>query len=508
MEAPKQYLNVEAEAPNQLEGPITGPGQPVRRRWALTCAVTALVLMAVVFENFGGAAALRASVNKASTALGNAFVGGHAFNFPATRQGTGQGPQSALKHLHGAEHAHSAIRMTQNDEAAITKGDSSSINNAFGQFFDDGSISPSGLDRSAFRSSNNDAFGQFFEGEAENTRGERNSWRIWRRQHNPIDSSSINDAFGEFSDGGSISLSGLDRSAAILLDEYFHVALQLDLDKNDLTEFLNVRGFDQKQILEAGFKTWPGGTMRLPFMESATDIGVKDMDIPPSMLIPARTQDGLITAIQIKPHFPPKGYKYRWANRDKSFKLYRNNVNAPQAWPEIEEPLFVCEAGGGAHKSVALIEGGLKAYVLASQLKARHAELHGWVIGASGGQFWQTPSGLCNALAGMQTDKVVLYPDAGVTQNKDVLLSYFRSLDMLREWGIDVAVAWWGQNTEENDLDVDDFLIQGGDLSHVQELSVQDFWSKVPEVIRVQLPMENFPGDDGNIIRRVLAYHG
>jgi len=85
MEAPKQYLNVEAEAPNQLEGPITGPGQPVRRRWALTCAVTALVLMAVAFGSFGGAAALKASFNKASTALEKAFVGGHAFNFPATQ---------------------------------------------------------------------------------------------------------------------------------------------------------------------------------------------------------------------------------------------------------------------------------------------------------------------------------------------------------------------------------------------------------------------------------------
>jgi len=81
MEAPKQYLNVEAEASNQLEGFITDPGRPVRRRWALTCAVTALVLMAVAFGNFGGAAALKASVNKASTALGKAFVG----------QGTGQG---------------------------------------------------------------------------------------------------------------------------------------------------------------------------------------------------------------------------------------------------------------------------------------------------------------------------------------------------------------------------------------------------------------------------------
>jgi len=83
MEAPKQYLNVEAEAPNQLEGPITGPGQPVRRRWALTCAVTALVLMAVAFGSFGGAADLKASFNKASTALGKAFVGGRALNRPA-----------------------------------------------------------------------------------------------------------------------------------------------------------------------------------------------------------------------------------------------------------------------------------------------------------------------------------------------------------------------------------------------------------------------------------------
>jgi len=89
MEAPKQYLNVEAEASNQLEGFITDPGRPVRRRWALTCAVTALVLMAVAFGNFGGAAALKASVNKASTALGKAFVGGHAPATQSLRPGIG-----------------------------------------------------------------------------------------------------------------------------------------------------------------------------------------------------------------------------------------------------------------------------------------------------------------------------------------------------------------------------------------------------------------------------------
>jgi len=98
MEAPKQYLNVEAEASNQLEGFITCPGRPVRRRWALTCVVTALVLMAVAFGSFGGAAALKASVNKASTAVGKAFVGGHAFNFPATRPVTGHRPGNGLRH--------------------------------------------------------------------------------------------------------------------------------------------------------------------------------------------------------------------------------------------------------------------------------------------------------------------------------------------------------------------------------------------------------------------------
>lgn len=243
--------------------------------------------------------------------------------------------------------------------------------------------------------------------------------------------------------------------------------------------------------------------MRVPCMKSPTDIVLGDIYVYPSVLIPARSHDGLITGLLTKLHSSVKGPKYKYM--DRSFFLYPDRVDKPQTWPEYEEPMFVVEAGGGVHKSVALVEGALITHVLAAQLKARKADLHSHVIGIGGGQFWQSPSSLCHALAGMQPDKVVLYADAGSTLNTGVLLAYFRTFEMLQEFGgvlgFDVAVAWWGQGSKD-DLDVDDFLNDGGDLSLIQQLSIQDFWSKVPEKIQTQLVSSK---KKGAVYRRVLA---
>ena len=71
--------------------------------------------------------------------------------------------------------------------------------------------------------------------------------------------------------------------------------------------------------------------------------------------------------------------------------------------------------GAGAGRQVSLIEGCLKAYVLA-HLAARIA-----VIGAAEGQFWQSAEQLRHSLARLGAAEAVLFPDAGAVENDKVL---------------------------------------------------------------------------------------
>eukprot|EP00746_Dinoflagellata_sp_MGD_P008185 gnl/MRDRNA2_/MRDRNA2_116347_c0_seq1.p1 gnl/MRDRNA2_/MRDRNA2_116347_c0~~gnl/MRDRNA2_/MRDRNA2_116347_c0_seq1.p1 ORF type:complete len:474 (-),score=73.36 gnl/MRDRNA2_/MRDRNA2_116347_c0_seq1:66-1487(-) len=298
--------------------------------------------------------------------------------------------------------------------------------------------------------------------------------------------------------------SQLNQKAALLLDGEFQNLLDsLVLSDIDFNELVEQRGFLTSQIEKIGFKTWPGGMMQVPFMQSCKQIGIKNINVHPALLIPSRTQDGLITAIHTKPHREDGSSKpkYMWASVNKSFKLYAFNL--PGEPPnEPEDPLFICAANKSARDSVAIIEGGLKAYAFAAQLKARQADLHAWVIGAAGGQFWQSWDGLLHARAGMQPHVMVLYPDAGAVLNPDVLLAYFRSIQCLFEMEMEVAVAWWGQRSKEVHLDVDDFLIRGGHLHQIKQISVQAFWKKVPSPIRQSL----LDGRHADVFEDVLSF--
>lgn len=280
----------------------------------------------------------------------------------------------------------------------------------------------------------------------------------------------------------------LEPGLAENMDKEFQNLLDsLTLSEQDCHELLEKRGFQPAQIERAGFKSWPGGHIGLPFMTSKFELGSIDVPVPPSLLIPARTQDGRITAIHIKPHreeetdLPRNLGKYMWASRNRSFKLH------PVESEGCEVPLFVCAANKGVETTVALVEGGLKAYAFAAQLKVKRADLHSWVIGAAGGQFWQSELGLFWAMAGMQPEAVVLYPDAGAIVNIHVLLNYFRSFRVMLDMDMDVQIAWWGQWSKEEHLDVDDFLLQGGSFQQMKYISVIDFWNKIPAAIKLML---------------------
>ncbi|CAK0822527.1 unnamed protein product, partial [Prorocentrum cordatum] len=246
-----------------------------------------------------------------------------------------------------------------------------------------------------------------------------------------------------------------------------------EADMNDLEH----RGLLEHQIKQVGFKTWPGGSMSVPTM-GAWRWGLGGqvrVYVQPSLLIPARNPEGLITGLHNKPHRKRgnDASKYMWVSVQKSFKLHTGG-----------SPLFCCWYDWSPASTVALIEGGLKAYVfahLAGRMK---------VIGAVGGQFWQSPSELLHALARFEATRVVLFPDAGSTRNKCVILDYFRTFRLLRSWGFQVGVAWWGQHDKQGDADADDLLV-GMRIEEFEArmvvLSIQDFWHQVDGNLQHQL---------------------
>lgn len=252
--------------------------------------------------------------------------------------------------------------------------------------------------------------------------------------------------------------------------------------------------------------------MIVPSMKSDAETQLLQINVGPALLIPACSADGRISAIHTKPHREEDDDvpKYMWASSGGSFKLYppdsEDGQEWPEEWPEREDPLFVCRANKSVVDSVALIEGGLKAYVFAYQLSSKQLELHGWVVGAAGGQFWQNPCGFFHAMAGVQPSTFVLYPDAGSVENENVLLAYFRTFDMLQDHYLEsnsymsVAVAWWGQRFKHNHLDADDFLLQGGNANKMRQISIPAFWGKVPAGIQRNLMLSRH----GDLFRSVL----
>ena len=117
-------------------------------------------------------------------------------------------------------------------------------------------------------------------------------------------------------------------------------------------------------------KTWKGNVDLMTYSAPRTG---------PTLLIPARKYEGQIVALHQKPRNPDmekgpgKIGKYMWISQDKSFNF-----------PNHEIPLFYCPGQGHSPRSIALIEGGLKAYVFA-QLSGLNT------ISAAGGQFWHSP---------------------------------------------------------------------------------------------------------------------
>lgn len=141
--------------------------------------------------------------------------------------------------------------------------------------------------------------------------------------------------------------------------------------------------------------------------------------------------------------------KYRWAKGLESSHL-----------PNIELPITVIPNGTGSDQAW-LSEGILKPFVAAHK--------HGLnAIGAAGGNFSGSPNQIKEAIGPYR--QLILCPDAGDINNHHVMLRWSKEINFLQSLGKPVLIAWWGQETK-NDNDIDEL----SDLIGIEFIEVNQF---------------------------------
>ena len=275
---------------------------------------------------------------------------------------------------------------------------------------------------------------------------------------------------------------------------YRELLAQLTLAPEDRDDLLR-RGFTDKQIKEAGFKSvekWQTLDTPLPVNLPGVSHSGRSLIVgSPGYLCPCYDYRGRIVGMQVRFRTPRGKQRYGWLS---SATKKRPN-GAPPALANGENPLTVIQSSVkegdliswtegtetnqthvaqvvGAQRTVYLAEGtGAKPHLTASRLRAP-------VIGAAGGQWASSPETLRTSLKALtQCDPnealVILIPDAGdVSNHKYIRPRNQRTIALLEELGYNVKVMWWGQTSKEQDFDIDEVL----ERFEYSLLSVEEFW--------------------------------
>lgn len=163
---------------------------------------------------------------------------------------------------------------------------------------------------------------------------------------------------------------------------------------------------------------------------------------------PVPDVEGRIIGWQTRFDNPNNGGKYKWPTSRSSKRPNGGTARLPNG----KLPLGCYRPVGGVKlDSIGLAEGFLKPFITAQ----RRGQI---VIGAAGGNFAssseQFKSYLDKLAAELNTKTLDLYPDGGAIADNSVMRSYRRAIEMARELGYTVRVAWWGQFTKEQpDID-------------------------------------------------------
>ncbi|MBD2156035.1 hypothetical protein [Leptolyngbya sp. FACHB-16] len=235
-----------------------------------------------------------------------------------------------------------------------------------------------------------------------------------------------------------------DRHYRVLLD-----SLTLHpLDRADLTR----RGLTGEQIKRAGFKSveqWQQLDCALPHTLPGVQLDGRSLNAQPGYLCPIRNTQGQIVACQVRLREETAG-RYRWLT---SATKKRPNGATPH-YKNGELPLAVFRPSEVDSEAIALCEGtAAKPFILSERLNRI-------TVGAAGGQFASSPHcfkvTLDKLSKELETRRLELYPDAGCVKNPGVMEQYCRMADLVKSWGFELGVMWWGQ--VEKGLDPDELF--------------------------------------------------
>lgn len=187
--------------------------------------------------------------------------------------------------------------------------------------------------------------------------------------------------------------------------------------------------------------------------------------------------------------------KYRWAKGEASSHLNNGELPITSAYPiELKR------------SHIGVCEGINKATIAANRLGQIF-------IGAASANFSASPEQVAEHLRAASehhgnTQLVILYPDAGCTQNPHILRIYQRSLELIESLGYEVKIAWWGQ-VDKTHFDVDELK----DLSTIEYISPDDFFNvgrspepstsnQAPDWKKYINPLPELPEVGFHVIRR------
>ena len=112
--------------------------------------------------------------------------------------------------------------------------------------------------------------------------------------------------------------------------------------------------------------------------------------------------------------------------------------------------------------------GGLKSFIAANHFGIPF-------IGAPGVDWTRSEETFLSYLKDLQCSMVILFPDAGCTQNEMVATLYFETFMICFKAGIDVRVAWWFQENKILHRDVDELTENDFCVDEMELLSTRQF---------------------------------
>ena len=251
---------------------------------------------------------------------------------------------------------------------------------------------------------------------------------------------------------------------------YSKILVELALDEITVAD-LRRRGFSEAEIDASGFKSVvKGQELKAPIDERLPGIskdGKRLIVGGDGYLCPLLDFDNRIVGLQLRLHNPLDGNRYRWLS-DSSSQTLALLIKGEY----LENPLAMFRPEGKP-EGIALAEGtGVKPFLVSRRLNLL-------TIGAAGGQWATSPHLLKEYLErayleiGGFEKIVTLYPDAGDTDNKQVVNRWKKVCELLTDLGWSFRFGWWGQTDKEIHNDIDELI----DYNHVEYITGKEFFT-------------------------------